>query len=129
MVIEHEDMIKQYYEKVKDQYPHLSYQQFANICKAPFQFVKEGIRSGTYPRINLKYMGKFEPRKGRLKQHLIRIGIYEANGSMSKEDYEIKSAQMKKAIADLEAEDAKLEGFDEIDIINDTITGVSTDTN
>ena len=59
MKLDAEILLKQYYEKVKDNYPSVSYEEFKKICYSPFEFVKQEISSGELPVIRLKYFGTF----------------------------------------------------------------------
>lgn len=54
-----QELIAEYYERHKDQYPHITLKQFEDICQAPFMEVRKGIESGAYPTIRLKFFGIF----------------------------------------------------------------------
>ncbi len=59
MKIDSNILIKQYYEEVSHKYPELSFEEFKEICKRPFEFTKEQMQSGELPVIRLKYFGTF----------------------------------------------------------------------
>lgn len=59
MKIDSSILIKQYYEEVAEQYPELSFEEFKEICKQPFQFLKDEMEKGELPTIRLKYLGTF----------------------------------------------------------------------
>jgi hypothetical protein len=68
-------LIRRYYEEVKHLYPHVTYDEFKEICRSPFEYTKQEISSGDFPVIRLKYLGTFlvYPKKAqaflnRLKQ-------------------------------------------------------------
>lgn len=56
-----ERAIKEYWEKVKDQYPDIDFTTFTKICKHPFEYIKKSIRKDHLPIILIKYLGKFRP--------------------------------------------------------------------
>lgn len=51
--------IQQYYEEVKHLYPHVTFEQFKEVCKGPFDYTKVQMASGELPVIRLKYLGTF----------------------------------------------------------------------
>jgi hypothetical protein len=53
------DLIEEYYEKVKQEYPDITLKQVEDICQAPFVEVRAGIESGLLPTIRLKFFGTF----------------------------------------------------------------------
>lgn len=57
--IDTEQLIKEYWETVKDKYPYINYESFEKICKAPFWFFKSQIEKKETPTIHVKYFGKF----------------------------------------------------------------------
>ena len=52
-------VIKEYYEKVKDDYPDVSFFQFNNACRSSFKFVVKEIDSGNLRSIKLIFFGTF----------------------------------------------------------------------
>jgi hypothetical protein len=59
MRILHPDLIQEYYNSIKDQYPDLTKEQCNEICSAPFIEVRKGIESGTFVNIRLQFFGTF----------------------------------------------------------------------
>ena len=57
-LLESNDLIRQYYETIKDKYG-LTFDQVERICKAPFWYIKEQMETGILPLILVKYLGKF----------------------------------------------------------------------
>lgn len=53
------DLIREYYESIKESHPDLTLAQVEEICQAPFIEVKKGMESGTFPTIRLKFFGTF----------------------------------------------------------------------
>lgn len=54
-----ETIIKQYYEKVKDKYPTITYEIFEAICKAPFQFFNKCLAREDLPTVHIRGLGRF----------------------------------------------------------------------
>jgi len=70
MKILHPDLINEYYESIKDQYPGLTKEQCNQICSAPFIEVRKGIESGEFPTTRLQFFGTFVVYPKRLTYYL-----------------------------------------------------------
>ena len=57
--------ISEYYEVIKDIYPHLTSKQVDNICRTNFKMIKSEIQKGSLKTIRLRYFGTFRVYKGR----------------------------------------------------------------
>ena len=55
----HPDLVEEFYEKVKQDFPDISLKEMDEIVSSPFVSVREGIESGKLPTIRLKYFGTF----------------------------------------------------------------------
>lgn len=66
----HPDLIEEYYESIKDQYPNLTKEQCNQICSAPFVEVRKGIESGQFFTIRLQFFGTFTVYPKRLTYYL-----------------------------------------------------------
>lgn len=66
-LLETNDTIKEYYQEVKDNYPTIPFEEFMEICKAPFKFFKLKIEGEDMPTIYIKYFGKFKVFSTRLR--------------------------------------------------------------
>ena len=73
MKLDSEIAIKQYYEEVKHLYPHVTFDQFKEVCKAPFDYTKVQMASGELPVIRLKYLGTFLVYPKRAEAFLRRL--------------------------------------------------------
>lgn len=60
-------LMKEYYEREKDNYPNITFKQFKEICYAPWKYVRQEMASGDLPEIRLKYIGVFRVHIGRAK--------------------------------------------------------------
>jgi hypothetical protein len=67
MRILHPDLIQEYYNSIKEQYPDLSLEQCNQVCSAPFIEVRKGIESGEFPTTRLKFFGTFVAYPKRVK--------------------------------------------------------------
>lgn len=70
MRIEVNQLIAEYFEKIKDEHPELSYDNIKEIVVAPWFYVKYHIESGELVKIRLKYFGFFYVNAGRAKRML-----------------------------------------------------------
>jgi hypothetical protein len=59
MKLLHPDLVQEYFEYIKDTYPHLSLDEVNKVCSAPFLEVRKGIESGEFPTTRLKFFGTF----------------------------------------------------------------------
>ncbi len=66
----HPDLLAEYYNSIKDQYPGLTKEQCNEICSAPFIEVRKGIESGEHPTIRLKLFGTFVVYPKRITYYL-----------------------------------------------------------
>lgn len=57
--LEQDNLIKEYYGKVKHLYPDVSEKEFEKICKNPFWFINKQMARDDMPTIHIKYFGKF----------------------------------------------------------------------
>lgn len=73
MKLDNADLMKEFYEKEKENYPGISFEQFKEICFAPWRFTKHEMESGKLPSIRLKYFGTFQVYPGRAKSMLITL--------------------------------------------------------
>lgn len=79
-LLSQEDTIKGYWEEVKDKYPNISFDNFVEICKAPFNYVKKCIQVGDLPFILVKYLGKFRVYQGEIKRAITKNKVFFEKG-------------------------------------------------
>ena len=65
MILENQDLLNEFFEKNKDKYPDISYEQFKDIVFGPWRFLKQEMENGNLETVRLKYFGTFVvyPRK------------------------------------------------------------------
>lgn len=68
--LENKDLIKEFYDNYKNDYPDLNIDDFKEICISPWQFIAKTMQSGELDSIRLKYFGIFQVLKGRAKNML-----------------------------------------------------------
>lgn len=80
MLIDTDKLIGGYYDTIKEQYPELSLEQVATICRSPFKFLKLQMQQVWLPEIRFKYFGVFLVKEkrianaGRIAQQALEIG-------------------------------------------------------
>lgn len=59
MKLENQELLKEFYDRVKDKYPDLTQKQIKECCTTQYSFVRKEMESGELPAIRLKYFGTF----------------------------------------------------------------------
>jgi len=67
MKLENAKLLEAFYLQEKDKYPDLTFEQFKDICSAPWKFLKEEMKSGELPTVRFKYFGVFQVYEGRAR--------------------------------------------------------------
>ena len=57
--------IQEYYELIKEKYPHLSHSQVDDICRTSFKLIRSEMQSGSLRTVRLMYLGSFKVNRGR----------------------------------------------------------------
>ena len=102
--VTHEEAIKGYYEQVKHKYPDISYEDFRVICRTPFDFIKQMIKSCTLPVIMVKYLGKFVPAPSRVKSQLKFEERTFNLGIITEEEYQFRKNYLENYLRDIKDE-------------------------
>jgi hypothetical protein len=92
----HPDLIEEYYNSIKEQYPDLTLQQCNEVCSAPFIEVRKGIESGNLPTVRLKFFGTFIAYPKRVKGILKNLENLFKNHRVSPGVYFKKKEQLEK---------------------------------
>src|ERR1044072_3707488 len=72
-LISRDQLVKEYYQTIKDKYPHLSPEQVKQICFLPFDGVYEWLKKGLYPRIFIGYLGKIIPNERKVMNRIAKL--------------------------------------------------------
>lgn len=67
MIFTTEDLLDEFYNKVKEDFPDLTKEQIVKICRNPFYYIRKQMSSGEFPLIHIKYLGKFLVYPGKVK--------------------------------------------------------------
>lgn len=91
MKLHNEELIEEFYNKKKEEYPNLSLEQMKDICFGPWKFLKDEMESGELPTVRLKYFGTFQVYKGRAEFMLRNLKErFEANKITEKQYFKLK---------------------------------------
>lgn len=96
-----EKAIKEYFEQVQHKYPGVSFDRFAEACKAPGNFIKHCIKGATLPLILVKHLGKFRVFKSKIKDKINDEEAYFKKGITTKEVYESRVNFYKEYLTEL----------------------------
>jgi|GEM_PF-3354841 hypothetical protein len=70
MRLETNDLVTGFFEKVKDEYPDLSYNDIKEIVLYPWFYLKDIMENGSFENVRLKYFGEFSVPLHRAKKLL-----------------------------------------------------------
>lgn len=79
------DYIHEFYDRIHSDYPHISFNQVDNICRANFRMVKKEFESGSLRNIRLRYFGVFTVYRGRAKGLLSKTENMLTDGKITTE--------------------------------------------
>lgn len=90
--LDNQDLIKEYYESIKDKYPNLTFDQLKEAVSTPFEMLKEEIKSGDFKTVRLKYLGTFLVYPKRASGYLAHLkDKFKLNKIDHKEYFETKA--------------------------------------
>lgn len=104
-LIEHDKLIKEYYESVKDKYPHVDIDKFTAICKAPFHYIAKQMARMDMPIIHIKYFGKFIVFSSYIKKLLRKLEDRKKFGVVSSANYIKKKEFLLERLKEVEADE------------------------
>lgn len=105
MIEETDDLIRQYYEQVRDKYPEIDLEHFKVICKVPFLYFKKAMASAFLPIIHIKYLGKLliQPRTAKA---VIKVWTDKLSaGTITEEEFQEKTINLKRHTDEYEEQD------------------------
>ena len=68
-----ENLLNEFYNKMKVEHPNISLEQAKDICYGPWRFLKEEMENGELAEVRFKYFGTFQVYPGRAKNMLINL--------------------------------------------------------
>lgn len=104
-ILEHREAIKQYYDEVKSQYPNLSIEKFAEICDAPFEYIRQCIKSPIMPKILVKGLGKIRVTPAKIRDALKANEYFFNKGIIHEEYYNNRKAFLTDYLTKLEQDE------------------------
>lgn len=81
------DFIIEYYESIKDDYPHLTFADIERVCRNNFRVIKSEMKNGTLRTIRLRYFGTFVVFRGRALGMLRKTEKMQKQGKVTEETY------------------------------------------
>lgn len=92
MKITNQDLINEFFEKYKNDYPNVSYDQFRDICFGPWRHLRRIMESGSLEEVRIKYFGTFlvYPKKAKAELEKIKKKFLDKT-IYNKEYFRIKS--------------------------------------
>ena len=67
MRVLHPELVAEFYNKIRQEYPDMTLEQCNDIVSAPFRQMKAGIMTPEFPTIRLKFFGTFVVYPERVK--------------------------------------------------------------
>lgn len=71
--LDNQQLLEEFYSTIKDDYPHVNFEQLKDICFGPWRFLKQEMESGLLPTVRFKYFGIFTVFPGRAKNMLYHL--------------------------------------------------------
>lgn len=91
MKLSNDELIQEFYEKVKDQYPDITVEELKEICHSPWRYMKYTMENGSLDSFRMKYFGIFQVRIKRAEMMLKNLKTrFEANKIDHKEYFRYK---------------------------------------
>lgn len=108
MELDTEKIIKLFYEKIKEDYPKLSFEQIREICKSPFRHIANQIAKDNLPTILVKYFGTFEVHIGKIKNLMTANDTSFKFNKISEETHRIRKEGYESILNELESKPTKI---------------------
>lgn len=87
MKLNNQDLLEEFYQGVKDEFPDVSFEQIKEVCFGPWRFLKQEMESGNLPSVRFKYFGTFQVYKGRAKNMLYNLEKKFQNNKIEEDQY------------------------------------------
>lgn len=88
MKIDNMELMSEFYEEIKEEYPDLSFDQLKDILFGPWRYLREQIESGFFPEVRFEYFGVFKVYPGRAKHLLTNLEERKNKGLITQEFYD-----------------------------------------
>lgn len=87
MTIEPKELIRQYYESIKDTYPNIDFKNMDIIIRSPFNLLRTVIKSQLLPEVRFKYLGTFKVKVKKANLSLDKAYKMFQEGKILEEDW------------------------------------------
>lgn len=118
MNYEPDDLIREYFKKVGDQYPNLDLRHFNQIVRAPFRFIARCMEMDELPTILVKGLGKFKVVRATMTKLLRYNDADLKNNRIDKETHTKIKIRYREIIDGIDA--LKESKTTEVELIDDT---------
>lgn len=68
-----DNLLNEFYDKMKLQYPNINLEQAKEICYGTWIFLKEEMENGELAEVRFKYLGTFKVYPKRVEKMLIKL--------------------------------------------------------
>lgn len=96
MRLENNILFNEFFEKMKDHFPEVSYNQMRDVVYGPWRFIKEVMESGSLATIRIKYFGTFTVYPRKAESELKKIEAMRKKGDVSEKEYLKLTTMIKK---------------------------------
>jgi len=87
MLLETQAVVRRCYNKLKEDYPHLAYKDFEEICRDALGFITSNIEKARLPTIRVVNVGIFQVYSGRVNSLMNKNEILFKKGMRNSEKY------------------------------------------
>lgn len=88
MKLDNQQLMSEFFEIIREEYPDLDYEQLKDVCFGPWRFLKDVMESGSLEPVRLKYFGVFQVHKGRANFLSYRLDKQLEENKLSQEQYD-----------------------------------------
>ena len=108
MKLDNQQLMSEFYDKIQEGIPGVSFEQLKDICFGPWRFVKDEMESGNLTTIRLKYFGTFQVYQGRAENMLYNLDKRLETKKITTEYHEKYSVMIKTYLNQLYEKDKEL---------------------
>lgn len=84
---ENQELINEFFEKYREEFPKVSYEQFKNIVFGPWRFLKTEMENGNLETVKFKYFGTFIVYKKKAEGELEKLNKRFKEGNIVETQY------------------------------------------
>jgi hypothetical protein len=109
MIKDNKDLLEEFYQEIKEEYPSLSLEELSLVCQSPWVFLRETMQSGKFSKVRFKYFGTFQVHEKRVSYILSQLDDRLQRGTITQKHYDNTKKVLEKW---LEKENLKTEKDD-----------------